>query len=129
MFLRYTCNTRYLISEVGPPTLKPTPSGRSSFGAFLAHAYRIFFPLLKLYINLIIDNLLSNMRSFNYGIWDYSYWLEEYSPNIPKDRAERHDFWSSFLLFILLSSSLFFRSQEKRGKEKPKTWSKVIPFC
>ena len=44
------------------------------------------------------------------------------------DRVERHDFWSQFLLFILPLFYPFFRREEKRGSEKPKSWSKVMPF-
>ena len=45
------------------------------------------------------------------------------------DRSERHDYLSRFLLlhspFLFL---LFFRREEKKGKEYPKSWSKVMPF-
>ena len=34
-----------------------------------------------------------------------------------------------FCYSFYFSSSLFFRRGEKKGKEYPKTWSKVMPFC
>ena len=36
-----------------------------------------------------------------------------------------HNFLYSFSFF----SSLFFRREDKRGKECTKSWSKVVPFC
>ena len=38
MVAQCTCRTRYWMGDF-PPTLKPTPSGSSSFGASRAHAY------------------------------------------------------------------------------------------
>ena len=44
------------------------------------------------------------------------------------DRADRHDLWSRLLLIHSPLFPSFFRREEKRGKEWPKSWSKVMPF-